>query len=207
MALGKLETSSYEVCLLGSSYIRRLAQFMFSGRDSAVHPDFGIQTDSLNVYFKGIGGARADTIEQILPQTMQRYRPDIVVLHVGGNDILTNSQNVQALAEHIFHIAMTLHTVYGVRQVIVSQILSRRTARCSNYNELAVQLNVQLSKRIQQACLPGLIFWKHRGFWSADARAEVQHQDGVHLNHVGNFKFYQSFKSAILQAVCRLKKM
>ena len=80
-------------------------------------------------------------------------------------------------------------------------------ARCANYNDLAVQLNVKLSKWIQEACLPGLVFWKHRGFWSEEAKVEVQHQDGVHLNNVGNFKFYQSFKSTIFQAVCRMKKM
>ena len=160
--------------------------------------------DKINVYFRGIGGARVDAIMQDLPHTLPRYRPHIVFIHIGGNDIVNDDDDMDYLAHKVLQVARTLQLQYGVQQVIISQLLRRRRARCVRYNDLVVTFNVSLAAKIKQSGYSGIVLWKHKGFWAPDDWAQVQHRDGVHLNATGQFKYYRSCRDALITALKRL---
>ena len=147
-----------EILFLGHSYIRRLAQFVYSGKNSNVGPEFGLHTDPVNVVFRGIGGARVRTINDELSRALRQYSPEIVFLHIGGNDILHDDDDMKQLATEVFDIAYRLNTEFQVKQVVVSQMLSRATARCANYNTLVRQFNVQLASKIKACQCKGIVF-------------------------------------------------
>ena len=205
MAHSTGRTHDYEVLFLGHSYIRRLSEFIFSGKHEGVRPDFGLNRDRTTAYFRGIGGARVETIMRDLPRTLNSlYKPDVVFLQIGGNDILFDDDDMGLLAERVFHLAHMLHSEFLIPQVIVSQLFCRAVSKCAEYNSLVVLFNTHIAALIKDYGCSGLVFWRHQGFWSDAARAQVQHKDGICLNVLGNHIFYNSCKSAIIQAIVRM---
>ena len=196
---------AHPVLFLGHSYVRRLMEFVHNSNNHKVDPNFALR-DNLEIYFRGIGGSRVQRIDAELPRAARLYSPTIVYLHIGGNDILHDSDDMHWLATQIFRLASRLYTEFGVQQVIVSQLLCRRKARCASFNDLVVQLNQKLESLITSSSHTGLVFWRHRGFWSPSARAALQHDDGIHLNERGSFKYYESCRSALIQALARMNQ-
>ena len=47
--------------------------------------------------------------------------------------------------------------------------------------------------------IPYAIYWGHRAFWKA--RHNFYAADGVHLNRMGLYKLYRSFRGAVLKSV------
>ena len=47
--------------------------------------------------------------------------------------------------------------------------------------------------------IPYAIYWGHRGFWKA--RHHFYAADGVHLNSMGHYKLYRSFRGVVLKSM------
>lgn len=195
------------VLLLGHSYVHRLADFVRASQNPQVEHDFGLNShflDKFNVSFHGIGGARVATIHSDVHTILAQYSAyyDVVVLQLGGNDINRNS-NAELIAHDIVNLAVDINATGRVNQVVVSQLFFREKPRCDVYNAVAYDVNGHLVRTLGKASYrkQGMSFWKHRGF----SRPEftTSHRDGVHLNADGQWKFYQSVKSAFIQGVKR----
>ena len=111
------------------------------------------------------------------------FRPDIVILHLGSNDLVTFSPlHVGSIIEDFVR---SLRTSYGVKLVCVCQTLRRDSATV--FNSKVGLLTRYL--RVVLEPLPYAIFWDHRGFWKA--RSNFYAPDGVHLSgSAGQYKLY-----------------
>ena len=47
--------------------------------------------------------------------------------------------------------------------------------------------------------IPYVVFWRHQGFWKCKTRFLAR--DGVHLNNLGQYKFYRSVRGAVLRCL------
>ena len=120
------------------------------------------------------------------------FRPDIVILQLGSNDLVTFSPlHVGSIIEDFVRL---LHTSYGVKLVCVCQTLRRDNATV--FNSKVGLLTRYL--RVVVEPLPYAIFWGHRGFWKA--RSNFYAPDGVQLNRIGQYKLYKSLQGAVLRS-------
>lgn len=124
---------------------------------------------------------------------MESFRPDIVIVELGTNDL--SRFGPAAVGSNIEEFARNLHVNYGVKLVCVNQILYR--AQSPQFNAKVRVLNRYLTAVLEQ--LPFVIFWRHRGFWNCSNNLCLD--DGVHLNALGNYKLYRSLRGATLRAL------
>ncbi|XP_069121492.1 uncharacterized protein [Argopecten irradians] len=101
-----------KLAVFGSSYVTRLERYC--------HGDLKVPG---TVRFFGKGGMRLDSIPSHLLQDLIEYRPDVVVVQLGGNDIsATSSPN------EIFQRLQTLQTDLlraGIQKIYFAEILRR----------------------------------------------------------------------------------
>ena len=185
------------VLVLGHSYVRRLGEFVHQSSWD-VSPNFGLKESQGTVYFAGYGGASVHRIHALLREVLERFMPDVVVLQVGSNDVRSNGDDPEYLADRLLGLARRLRDEFGITNVIVSQLFFRTVVPCQHYNGIIHEINLHLENKLQDERY--LSFWKHFGFWNPEVRALLQHQDGVHFNDLGNYKFYKSLRGAILKA-------
>ena len=78
------------VMVIGHSFVRRLEQFMLE-RYGFNH-NMGFSFNTAEIMFRGIGGRTVDRLESHDLPMVEHFRPDIVYLEIGTND-LANLQN------------------------------------------------------------------------------------------------------------------
>ena len=196
-----------KVVFLGHSYVRRLGEFVTSSVDPTVQRDFGLSNifaSEFSVSFQGYGGSHVRKMYEVASDVMRRYgQIDILVLCIGGNDI-ESWTDPQRLACHIFALAEYFHVGHGIEQVVISSLMPRERARCSNFIDLVYLVNGELKERAKRYEEGGIVTWLHRGFAEPNVRQGLMLSDGVHLNHAGNTKYYKSLKTCLVQATKRL---
>lgn len=197
-----------QVVLLGSSYIRRLGDFIASSDEPDVRLDFELNrqfASEFRVSFHGIGGAGIREVLNCASAviTNSPNHVSIAVLHAGGNDINGRTDAVR-LATQIAAGANFIHVGLGVEQVLISQLFFRDRACIPNYNDVVLSVNHAISKKVKENQVAGVVFWRHGGFWEPSVRASLMHRDGVHFNNSGNSKFYKSLKTGLIRATKRM---
>lgn len=193
-----------KVLFMGHSYIRRFGEFIRSP-PLGVSSTFDMTVDKIEPIFRAIGGADIDVVSHNMRKWVTGCDPDVCILHVGDNDIRSNDVDVDFLARAVVNLAIELRMVHNVQYVIISQLLSRRVVRCTDFNALVVALNKRIEHHVKVASVSGILFWHHHGFWQQQVREGLSHQDGVHLNFDGNVKLYKSFKRALSKALSYLR--
>jgi lysophospholipase L1-like esterase len=98
--------------VLGSSYVRRLGDY--------VHHDMEL---SSSCRFFGVGGMRTDSVPLSLLKQIFAFKPDVVAVHLGGNDISVDSSPV-AIFERLMDLKKKLHDG-GVLEVVFMSICPR----------------------------------------------------------------------------------
>ncbi|XP_061191474.1 uncharacterized protein LOC133199635 [Saccostrea echinata] len=193
--------SGLNVCIIGHSYIRRLEEYCSSKGIINLKLD-----DSFNVNFRGKGGLRLRhlNVSQGLGARRELFHfispPDIIFLQVGENDI-SDLTCCEKLAGDLISVAAYLRDGVGVKMVIIGQLIRRLPfAACKSFNDKVVKTNTQLEIRTQS--LPGIHFWRHRGFWHD---LSYLGQDGVHLCCTPSHdqpmrKFLRSIRNAVIQS-------
>jgi hypothetical protein len=81
-------TSARTILLLGHSFVRRLAHF-----DLRAAPNFHLP-ESGNVSLLGTGGRTVDKVLKYDLSWVKKYKPDIVILEMGTNDLLGHTPEV-----------------------------------------------------------------------------------------------------------------
>ena len=179
------------VLVLGHSFIRRLSSFIQIHRFERLNHASSLSQAKIHLW--GLSGF---TVQMALFYRLTRvesFRPDIVVLELGTNDL--TSCEPEVVGSMLEELVRVLHVDYGVKVVCVNQIIFR--ANSPVFNARVPILNRYLKVVLEP--LPFAFFWHHRGFWRS-AR-DLLHSDGIHLNSWGHFQLYRSMRGAILKAL------
>ena len=183
------------VLIVGHSFISRLRTDIQVNR--RLHSNFNLI--QCTVRCCGISGARIDTIMQNYT-CLSDYKPHIVLLQIGGNDICNHHLHPETLAFHIINFMTMLRTNYNVSQGIICELIYRQNPRGMTANMYEQRrclvnnmLNIVLENRQQEH------FWKHLRLMNSPMH--ILCHDGVHLSALGTIKYYRSVRLAILHAL------
>ena len=76
------------VLLLGHSFIRRLRDFIVKNSPT-YNLNLNINT-SVTIHWHGVGGRTIDKVRRFDLTEVERFKPDVVFLQIGTNDLLSN---------------------------------------------------------------------------------------------------------------------
>ncbi len=189
-------SGSYSVLLVGHSFVKRLAQY---ARDRGC-PNMALDPAQYHLSYLSKGGMK---LSHLLAQVedIRHRRPDVIFLEIGTND-LASGTDPQTLALEVRRFSVYLLNQLHVRAVCVSQITFRKAGTPKtpdNFNSQVTKYNSALFNLAKE--VKGLWFWRHRSLWS---RWEDCLSDGVHFNDLGNRRYYNSVRGAIVAATNKL---
>ena len=188
---------SPSVLFIGSSHVKRFERYI---RDNdLLHYNVD---QRLEVNFFGISGGRITQSSHVrmLQDAIQRHRPDILFVQIGGNDLdQPGVDSAQAIAFKLLSLGMMWKTRYHIKSVVIGQFMFRtrtRTVTPEQYNELVLEANKLL--KAESDGNRDITVWSHKGLKNPTSPCLL---DGVHLNHAGLHKFYRNTRGAILQCL------
>ncbi|KAM8945468.1 uncharacterized protein RCH25_048743 [Pelodytes ibericus] len=193
---GLQDPGPYKIWLIGHSYI-----YCARGR-AAVRPGgerMGFSSHQAEVRWLGARGMRW---VQLLPEVVQLSRlvgpPDILVIHLGGNDLGTAP--VLALGDAIRRDLARLQVLFPDMGLVWSEVVPRNYWRCAQNQRALERSRIKLNKRVSKFVLGvGGITVRHRVF---ERNAAVFFRsDGVHLTDVGLDLFNLALQEALEQAM------
>ena len=116
------------------------------------------------------------------------FAPEIVIVHLGSNDL--TSMSAAKTGSAIEDLARLL--LWRKTSLCMSDHFCRDSPSFNKQGELLTQyLKVVLEP------LSYVIYWPHRGFWNCKIRFFAR--DGVHLNSLGQYKFFRSLRGEVLK--------
>lgn len=178
-----------------TSYRRPLWQLLTS---NGYQVDFvGSVVDQSNVSdfdlnHEGHSGWTADQILGSLPTWQQNYRPDVVLLHIGTND-LRLGQDIDETAAEIGRIIDTLRANNPQVVILLAKIIPTTTGYADRIPQLNDQI-AQVARAKTWENAPVIIVDHYSGF---DPYKELF--DGVHPNASGEWKMAQRWFWALTQ--------
>ena len=212
--------------VVGHSHVKRINFLRTSNR--AVNEELlnTIAEDSLQLSFLGASGlkfkhifSRAQNISRekqwfsIHFREILRFRPHAILLMLGDNDVMSHSP--EELAMRMCAFATHIQKKYGVKNIILGQILPRFSLTLDKpdpkvviYNKKALEINSLLKNEVKNL---ENIFFQYHGFgfpgekkkgkstFSYDASRKFFRKDGVHLTCKGYMKIIKRIKNSIVQ--------
>ncbi|KAK6196022.1 hypothetical protein SNE40_001327 [Patella caerulea] len=187
-----------KVVLYGSSYVKRLRQFMEHKENYA---NLGLDARSCHVVCWGNGGLLVshDPFHRLGHNSYRFRNADIIIIHVGSNDLSNGLRTPARVASDILDYAQRLLEDFHPHFVVISQLLPRYIEPCHNFNSKIRETNLILSAHCVN--FTNINFWRHRsGLWNPVAH--IYGGDGIHLSdQTGNFLFLKSLRDAVLRHV------
>jgi GDSL-like Lipase/Acylhydrolase family len=144
---------------------------------------------------EGHPGWRAEQILAVLPTWLKGYTPDIVLLHIGTNDVMTNQTTLSTINE-IEQIVNVLRADNPKVIVLLAKIIPIRDPIL---NQRIIELNRRIDGIIMSKSTvesPVVIVDQNLGF-----NVTEDTDDGVHPNRTGAEKIAQKWFEAIAKAV------
>lgn len=193
------------ILFLGHSFIVRLHRFL----NHSVNFRTNLGLNREHVVYRGYSGCTIDRLSQRGIREVDKFKPALVCLQIGSNDLCSIDVEVHDLVDKIVDFTEMLRG-RGVRRVCVFQILHRkpptkpgRFAVDSEWFNSRVDLvNRLLDERLGRDFLSGVRFWRHAGFWSPENKAMVFCEDGVHLNETQGYpKYYNSVRASVVSGL------
>lgn len=178
------------VLILGHSFIRRLREFLAS--HVSLNTNF-LLAEYCEIKWHGIGGRTVSKVRDFDLGIVEIFRPDIVILQLGSNDLVDGDP--LSIASAIEDLVTLLHDSFQVKRVCVCQTLYRVSSPA--YNQRVRDLIKYLKVLLEP--LPYSLYWKHRGFWNSTVG--LYSGDGVHLNARGHYRLYRSLRGAVLRSL------
>ncbi|KAK3093409.1 hypothetical protein FSP39_015262 [Pinctada imbricata] len=179
-----------KVAIIGHSFVRRIKNFIEREK-----PD-GFNLNIENVegvkYFYKSGGLVKDMFS-FLP-AIKRYRPRIVFVQIGGNDIGKN--NPSKIAKEIEELCCAIYSETGAN-VIVGSLFRRFKPRQCTEAEYEIQrcdTELQINSFSKRTSIP-VNLWKHPRL---GMKCLFDTADGVHLKYWSQERFYRSLRGAVL---------
>ena len=128
----------------------------------------------------GFSGANTKRLDHLITPTLVEDRPDIVIIHIGSNDITHNTVDqidVKDLVNCIINIGKKCLS-YGVKEVIISSIFIKKQFKFT-------RIIRQVNDLLRDEC-------KRNNFQlisNDNITREVLWRDGLHLNNDGTYIF------------------
>ena len=117
-----MSVSVPNILILGHSFVRRLKDDLAARFDARAAPNFHLP-ESGHVSLYGTGGRTVDKIHAYDLSLVLKYKPDIVILELGTNDLSTLRPEV--VGSKIDDLAQVLRDQYKVRVIGVCQDVNR----------------------------------------------------------------------------------
>ena len=168
---------SKKICVIGDSHVRRIRKNVFN--------------NSLNdgrAYLNGFSGVNVKRLDHYITPVLEEDQPDIVIIHVGCNDITYNSiENIDVndLSNRLLDIGKKCKS-YGVETVIFSSILAKKQIKLT---KVIRQVNDILQDKCEQN---GFLFVNND-----NVTREYLWKDGLHLNNDGTRLFAGNLVSCL----------
>jgi len=187
------------VLILGHSFVRRLRCDLNAGFDSRAVRDFHLK-GSANVHLFGIGGRTIAKLKRHDLHVISELSPDIVILEIGTNDL--SSLRPEVVGSAIDDLVRLLIETFHVPVIGVCHVIQRGAfyPNPSVFNANASILNEYVKTVLD--LLPNVFTWSHGGF--SNPSVQLLLPDGVHVNPVGQYKLYRSYRGAIIKALSML---
>ena len=116
------------ILILGHSFVRRLRDDLAARFDARAAPNFHLP-ESGHVSLFGTGGRTVEKLSKYDLSSLHKYRPDIVILEIGTNDLSTLRPEV--VGSQIDDLAHVLRNQYKVCVVGECQVIYRNTPQKS----------------------------------------------------------------------------
>ena len=158
-----------------------------------VWPDY--RGHSFDYDHEGHPGWRAEQILAVLPTWLKGYTPDIVLLHIGTNDVMANQTTLSTINE-IEQIIDVLRADNPRVIVLLAKIIPTRDPIL---NQRIIELNQRIDSIARSKSTvesPVVIVDQNLGF-----NVSEDTDDGVHPNRTGAEKIAQKWFEAIAKAV------
>lgn len=182
-----------KVVILGHSYVHRLSTFMSSNTH---YDNLSFNRQEVVVRCLGVSGGTLRRGHRSVQRTLSCVvleHPDIVIVHIGENDLHVLS--AEKIAQGIIALVGCLSVIPGIQQVIISQLLPFPVHYHIRDKVVAV------NKILQERCSDphGALYWRHRGgFWKTQ---HLYGRDRVHLSPVGMHAYWRSLRAAISRTI------
>ncbi|OCT75759.1 hypothetical protein XELAEV_18030946mg [Xenopus laevis] len=193
---GSIAGGSISVWLLGHSYIswaRRRAAVKKSG------PQLGFPEGQVNIHWFGVPGLRWPGVwPTLLRNVRSGRRPDVLLIHAGGNDMGLRSQRELVLImkqdlDKIRHLFPDLILVWSE---MVPRLVWRYARNGEKMDRSRVKMNKLMASFVRKF---GGIVIRHSNL--DDKMPAYYGQDGVHLSELGNSFFTLALMEGIERAL------
>ena len=133
---------------------------------------------------------------------LTEFAPDIVIQEIGTNDLTVSAPEVVGSAIDDF--ARFLRYSFAVKIIGVCEVLPRGTKYLhgSDFNKAVPILNNYL--RVVLGEQDSVFCWRHVGF--REPSCDLSLPVGIHVNSVGQYWLYRSYRGAIIKALTMLAK-
>ena len=178
-----------KVLLVGHSHVVWLEHYL-----RGAPQNFGLS--EVEISYLGVRGGRVATFKNKLDE-VARLAPDIIIMHLGGND-LESDRPPQQVGMELYELAKDYKKL-GVKHVTVCKIIRRAQWRHLSVNEGNARVII-INEFLSAVCdgYREIYSWRHRGLWQPDNG--IFREDGVHLNDLGNYKLYKCMRGAVIRA-------
>ncbi|KAI0207861.1 hypothetical protein LSAT2_007513 [Lamellibrachia satsuma] len=199
------------VLFLGDSHVVRFEQYISApNRSWPGSPfEFGVSICTRKPHYMGITDTTVCSLSSTTRlQEIAYLHPDIVVLHLTGNELDTVSgPTPQSVGMQMYSLAKKLLAV-GVKQVVICQMVTQDSWRQLSPEEGEARVS-RINEFLQAACsgCTQICYWCHSGFWKTHTSVTLFEKDGVHFNDWGNYKLFRSYRGALQTAARRILQM
>ena len=175
---------------MGSSHITRLNNFISKY-------DMNLKNHTIRI--QGVNGGMVNSLYRYLTE-VHEFRPDMVLLQIGSNDIGSKDQtvyNVLFAIQQFVDILLSLIVQHVIVGMLFNRhwVLPRRGLSLRQYNDKVYELNCRLYM-LQSSYRNKMTFWIHRGLQFQIVN--ILDKYGVHLNEEGNRRLMSSIRGALL---------
>ena len=159
-------TSLPKIAVIGHSFIKRLARDIRDRSITDLKQNLNLSQCDIKFCWSG-GWEVLDFVrfDNVIAPFLRSYRPNVVVLQVGGNDVNTSGQTVQtiSIAGALDELAMRLLNTFGVSSVYIGEIFTRKrltNISPENYATRRTETMRYLTTMVQHE--PRIRLWFHR---------------------------------------------
>ena len=189
-----------KVLILGHSFVKRLQSDLQATFDACADSNFHLE-GTATVHLFGVGGRTVEKLRRCDLHMVRRLAPDIVILEVGTNDLWDVRQEVVGSSIEEL-VALLLHA-FSVCVVRVCHVIPHGVS-FTNWEEFFQR--AEILKNYVCVVLepfPKAFCWTHKDFSSP--HKDFYLADGVHVNSLGQYFLYRSYRGAILKALGLLR--
>ena len=193
-----MSNTETKVLILGHSFVRRFKRDLNHCFDPRARRDFNL-TGTASVCLHGVGGRTVDKLQRFDLNFVKETCPEIIILEIGTNDLSYEKPEIvgSSIDDLVLFILSEIASVrvVGVCHVIPRGINSSLDAK--GFFRKAKILNQYV--RVVLSQYSNVFCWEHKQFNSIFK--DLYLSDGCHLNKLGQYFLYRSYRGAIMRAL------